>query len=1068
MKKKFGSIFEGLGKRGNPTLLDNIYTELYITTGESEGVNKEHEVWQIEDTARTKAFQDHAINCNDIFKSLDPKTEEHNDKSQSKQAVPVRTVLTKGIAGIGKTVSVQKFILDWAEGIANRDVDFVFALPFRDLNFIKDDYNLLELLSDFHPELTDIKDAKKVVDCKVVFILDGLDESQLPLDFHNNKRLSNVTKTTSVDVLLTNLIKGNLLPSALLWITSRPAAVDKIPSDCFDRVTEVRGFNDPLKEEYFKKRFSDDENLSSKIISHIKTSRSLFIMCHIPVFCWITAMVLGNMLRGSCSEEVPKTLTEMYICFLLTLTNLENKKHGKNETDLRKLSESDVQIILKLGKLASHNLLKSNLVFSEEDLRECDIDINEAFLGSGMCTEIFREEDPMFRVKLYSFVHLSIQEFFAALYVSHCHANGLPCISPWVSLYFGKLDTLHDLHRCAVDKAFHNKNGHLDLFLRFLLGISLESNQILLKCLQLQTEGDKESIQNTIQYIKVKLSTEWFVSSERCINLLYCLIELKDNSLVNEILKFLTSQSLSKIELTPAQCSALAYMLLMSEEVLDEFDTRKYNTSSQGRSRLLPIVRYCRKAMLVACYFTDDCAEILASAIQMPGSHLRELSIIYSQLENQKPFIDALASPNNRLESLDISHIQGFSTTELEVLTAALNQSYSQLHTLRFPGCWLDESCGEIVASALASENSHLRELDLSDNKLTDTGVEGISTGLMSPHCELKILRLVRCEVTSCGSLSPALAASQLEELHLSCNTLGDMGLKLLSAGLEDPHCQIQKQGLRQCNLSELSCESLSSVLCSNSTLIELDLRDNDLGDSGVERLSAALGDPRCALQVLGLSGCLVTEEGCASLDSALRSNPSHLRELDLSYNHPGDSGVKLLSARLEDPHCRLDKLNVDLCGECRIKPGLRKYSSELTLDPDSAHIDLRLSEDRRTVLWREDNANSQSSASIGNEANNANSGDGASIGNEANNANSGDGVSIGNEATRGEESNKWIDPSICTRSLSVHCTKGLSTGRFYWQVEATGWFDIGVIINENNSIYNMYDLVVICMTFMV
>ncbi|XP_045065222.1 ribonuclease inhibitor-like, partial [Coregonus clupeaformis] len=301
-------------------------------------------------------------------------------------------------------------------------------------------------------------------------------------------------------------------------------------------------------------------------------------------------------------------------------------------------------------------------------------------------------------------------------------------------------------------KRSHNKNGHLDLFLRFLLGISLESNQILLKCLQLQTEGDKESIQNTIQYIKVKLSTEWFVSSERCINLLYCLIELKDNSLVNEILKFLTSQSLCKIELTPAQCSALVYMLLMSEEVLDEFDTRKYNT-------------------LVACYFTDDCAEILASAIQMPGSHLRELSIIYSQLENQKPFLDALASPNNRLESLDISHIQGFSTTELEVLTAALNQSYSQLHTLRFPGCWLDESCGEIVASALASENSHLRELDLSDNKLTDTGVEGISTGLMSPHCELKILRLVRCEVTSCGSLSPALAASQLEELHLSCNT---------------------------------------------------------------------------------------------------------------------------------------------------------------------------------------------------------------------------------------------------------------------------------------------------------
>uniref|UniRef100_A0A4W5KVQ2 NACHT domain-containing protein n=2 Tax=Hucho hucho TaxID=62062 RepID=A0A4W5KVQ2_9TELE len=657
MKKKFGSIFEGLGKRGNPTLLDKIYTELYITAGESEGVNREHEVRQIEDTARTKAFQDDAINCNYIFRSLDPRTEDHNDKSQSKQEVPIRTVLTKGIAGIGKTVSVQKFILDWAEGIANQDVDFVFALPFRDLNLIKDDCNLLELLSDFHPELTDMKDAKKVVDGKVVFIFDGLDESQLPLCFHNNKRLSNVTKTTSVDVLLTNLIKGNLLPSALLWITSRPAAVDKIPSDCFDRVTEVRGFNDPQKEEYFRKRFSDYENLASKIISHIKTSRSLHIMCHIPVFCWITAMVFGKMLSENDHGKVP--LTEMYIRFLLTLTNMKNKKyHGENKPDPRNLSESDIQIILKLGKLAFQNLENSNRVFSEDNLRECGIDVNEAFLLSGMCTEIFREEDPMFQAKMYSFVHLTIQEFFAALYVAYSYAS--ENVNPFSlrdyqeltrtndsdsgNTYFGDRDddcrdddyfdddcrdddcrdddcrdddcrdddcrdddcrdddcrdddcrdddcrdddcrdddcrdddcrdddysddgysdegyrddswsededyrpqhrgsqqeqkTLHGLQMSAVDEALNSETGHLDLFLRFLLGISLESNQILLKSLQLQTEGDKESIQKTIQYIKDRLSDEkqrQYPSPERCINLFFCLIELNDTSFVNEI-----------------------------------------------------------------------------------------------------------------------------------------------------------------------------------------------------------------------------------------------------------------------------------------------------------------------------------------------------------------------------------------------------------------------------------------------------------------------------------------------------------------------------------------------------
>ncbi|XP_045073694.1 LOW QUALITY PROTEIN: NACHT, LRR and PYD domains-containing protein 3-like [Coregonus clupeaformis] len=1026
MKKKFGSIFERLGKRGNPTLLDNIYTELYITTGESEGVNKEHEVWQIEDTARTKAFQDHAINCNDIFKSLDPKTEEHNDKSQSKQAVPVRTVLTKGIAGIGKTVSVQKFILDWAEGIANRDVDFVFALPFRDLNFIKDDYNLLELLSDFHPELTDIKDAKKVVDCKVVFILDGLDESQLPLDFHNNKRLSNVTKTTSVDVLLTNLIKGNLIPSALLWITSRPAAVDKIPSDCFDRVTEVRGFNDPQKEEYFKKRFSDDENLSSKIISHIKTSRSLFIMCHIPVFCWITAMVLGKMLSENDHGKVPKTLTEMYIRFLLTLTSMKNKKYnGKNEPDPRILSESDVQIILKLGKLAFQNLEKENLVFSEDDLRGCGIDVKEGFLLSGMCTELFREEDPMFRANKYSFVHLSIQEFFAALYVAYLFVseNVNPvCIKReqatkielrvfWRRGSQQQQKTLHDLQRSAVDEALKSKTGHLDLFLRFLLGISLESNQILLKCLQLQTEGDKESIQNTIQYIKDKLSDEkqrQYPSPERCINLFHCLIELNDTSFVNEIQRFLTSKNPAEKKLTPAQCSAMAYVLLMSEEVLDKLDVREYNTSDEGRKRLVPAVRCCRKAILADCRLTTSCCETVASALQLPDSQLRELDLSGNALLDLKSLSVGLRSPNCRLESLNLSHIN-MGRSGPELLKAVLMGAHSQPLVLRLTSCDLKDDVCETVASALQAAGSCLTELDLSYNKLTDTGVKQISSGLMSPHCNLKILRLTGCGVTeeSCGGLSSAIAVSQLEELRLGCNKLGDSGVKLLSAGLMDPHCQIQTLGLRECNLSRRSCVSLAPVLWSYSVLRELDLRDNSLWYSGMRLLSAGLRNPNCALQTLRLSGCLVTEKGCTFLASALESNPSHLNELDLSFNHPGDSGVKLLSARLEDPHCRLEKLSLDHGGESRIKPGLRKYACQLKLNCMSADFDLTLSEDNTRVV-RRTQVNRYPYFDF----------------------------SDSDDSDRTEKLDKWA---------KVRCREPLSDGRFYWQVEWTGWVDIGV-----------------------
>ncbi|KAK5904338.1 hypothetical protein CesoFtcFv8_005914 [Champsocephalus esox] len=156
---------------------------------------------------------------------------------------------------------------------------------------------------------------------------------------------------------------------------------------------------------------------------------------------------------------------------------------------------------------------------------------------------------------------------------------------------------------------------------------------------------------------------------------------------------------------------------------------------------------------------------------------------------------------------------------------------------------------------------------------------------------------------------------------------------------------------LSGCNLSERSCEALSSVLsCQSSSLRELDLSTNDLQDSGVKLLSAGLESPHCELQTLSLAGCLVTEEGCVYLASALSSNPSHMRELDLSYNYPGDSGEQLLSAGCEDPDWRLETLRMDHGGLQWLKPGLRKYACELELDTNTVHRTLKLSDNNRTV----------------------------------------------------------------------------------------------------------------------
>ncbi|XP_047193713.1 NACHT, LRR and PYD domains-containing protein 6-like [Scophthalmus maximus] len=497
-------VTEGSDDRGSETLLNRIFTELYITEGQSEEVNTQHEVRQLETTSKKKTVHETPIKCHDIF------------KAGPDQQRRIRVVLTNSVAGVGKTFLVQKFTLDWAEGLENQDVSLLILLSFRELNLIKDQqHSLLTLLCVFNPTLQKVT-AEKLAVCRLLFIFDGLDESRLSLDFNHREVVSDVTQSSSVNELLTNLNQGNLLPSALVWITSRPAAANQIPPTCGDRVTEVRGFTDAQKEEYFRRRFSDEE-LSSRIISHVKTSRSLHIMCLIPVFCWISATVLEHMLTTDQREELPKTLTDLYSHFLLVQTQRKKNKYPAG---------SD---------------------------RE-------------------RSKD----------------------------------------------------------------------------------------------HPERESI-----------------------NIFNCLMEMNNLSVHQGIQEFLKSEYRSEKKLSGIRCSALAYMLQMSEEVLDELDL---NTSEEGLLRLIPAVRNCRKAQFTGCFLSKTHCEVVTSALKSNPSHLRQPDLSLNQLQDSgvKELCGFLESPDCRLE------------------------------TLRLKSCSLSEISCSSLASALKSNPSHLILLDLSYNQLQD------------------------------------------------------------------------------------------------------------------------------------------------------------------------------------------------------------------------------------------------------------------------------------------------------------------------------------------------------------
>ncbi|XP_067280012.1 NLR family CARD domain-containing protein 3 [Pseudorasbora parva] len=513
LKKKYEMVYEGFSPQGQPVPFESVYTDLYITDGINASVNSDHEYRpKIEELLETGKVNRTPLTGNDLF------------PPETTRARHIRSVLSRGVPGCGKSFAVQRFILDWADGKVHQGVFFLLPLQFKELNkMLEGEYSLLSLVCTFYPEMKEI-DTLDFEGCPVMFIFDGLDDTQIPFNFRRTSYWCDGNRSSSVQVLITNLIRGNLLYNAFVWTTSRAGALDVIPPEHVHQLLEVRGFTDEQKEAYFRKTIVD-QSLAERVIAHLKSSKTLYIMCHLPLFCWVASKVLQRQFQAlPTSAQVPITLTNLYTIMLHHHTKLSVQKLQNDPTEETKDLTAD-QLLIKLAKLSYNMLEKNEFQIEKEHWDEVGLpESYPAMACTGFCTEFYREKYMIYTEKVSCFAHPTFQEYLAALHVFFCFKKHGKNILEQSKLKVLKV-SLADLLKSAVDKVLSSKNNNFDIFLRFLLGLSVEANQEMLKnILQISTSSSQNAREETTRYIAKKIKEGHF--PEKNENLLRCIDEL--------------------------------------------------------------------------------------------------------------------------------------------------------------------------------------------------------------------------------------------------------------------------------------------------------------------------------------------------------------------------------------------------------------------------------------------------------------------------------------------------------------------------------------------------------------
>ncbi|XP_078390096.1 NACHT, LRR and PYD domains-containing protein 3-like [Cetorhinus maximus] len=873
-------IFQLVDRYAELTIISNV-RDRTLVEHELLARGRDHEEWRKKDLRRELE----KIRTDQLFQSS---FSLRKSKSGNSAAV-------SGVPGIGKTTMVQKIVYDWATGKIYPDFQFVFSFKFRDLNNINSRINLRNLILDQYPYFGNILGELWKSPEGLLFIFDGLDEFKDRIDFADNRRntepqfmCTDPECWCEVSDIVYSLIQHKLLPGCSVLVTSRPTALHLLEKAEISVWAEILGFVGDEQKEYFNK-FFEDQTVSAAVFKHVEENEILYTMSYNPSYCWILGLSLGPFFtqRDRKHQQVPKTITQLYSYYIYNIL----KNHGRE-------IESPRDVFLKLGEMAFTGVSEKKIVFRNGDLIQYNLQPSQ-FL-SGFLMELLERDDSI-QCVVYTFPHLTIQEFVAAV---------AQFLSP----------SPMDIQK-LLSEADSEEDGRFEIFLRFVAGLSSPQSARPLE--EFLSPFLHQTTCRVIDWVKEKVkgqigNTDTETGKRNLLNTFHYLFESQNKALAQATVGSVETLAFSRLRLTPIDCVVLSHVLGLCDSI-KHLNLQWCNIQCEGLQRLEHVLYKYQKLRLSYNNLGDAGVKLLSVALRNPGCKIQELDLFNNNLTDScAEDLASVISTNPSLTDLDLG-VSQLGDSGVKLLSVALRNSGCKIQRLGLFNNNLTDSCAKDLASVI-STNQSLTDLDLGGNPLEDSGVKLLSVALRNSGCKIQRLGLGDNKLTdSCAEDLASVFNRSLTDLNLGYNNLGDSGVKRLSVALRGPDCKIQKLDLQDNNLTDSCTEDLASVISTNQSLTDLNLGVNPLGDSGVKLLSVGLRNLGCKIQRLGLGGNKLTDSCAEDLASVFNRS---LTDLNLGNNNLGDSGVKRLSVALRGPDCKIQKLDLlgnkltDSCAE--------------------------------------------------------------------------------------------------------------------------------------------------------